>query len=69
MLLMTPKKKHPWGKRLQRLRKAVVPRLTQEALAERLDMPIATLRKWEQGQGAPPPYLRTLLEFYLKSLS
>jgi DNA-binding transcriptional regulator YiaG len=67
MMLMAPKKRHPWGKRLQGLRKAI-PDLTQEALAERLEMPVATLRKWEQGQGAPPSYIRTLLESYLKSL-
>ncbi len=64
---MTEKKRHPWGKRLRGLRKAV-PGLTQEDLSERLHLPLPTLRNWEQGRTAPPPYLRTLLEFYLNSL-
>lgn len=58
-------KRHPWGARLREARKAAG--LTQGSLSERLGIPLATLRNWEQGRTAPPHYLRTLMEEYLKN--
>ena len=36
--------------------------LTQKQFSEHFDIPIGTLRRWEQGQGKPPSYVMTLLE-------
>lgn len=35
--------------------------LTQKEFASRYGIPVSTLRKWEQGEASPPPYLLTLL--------
>lgn len=31
--------------------------MTQKAFAELFDIPLSTLRKWEQGEASPPPYV------------
>lgn len=61
MLVMSDKKRHPWGARLRRLRK-LVPGLTQAKLCDVLGLPLNTLRNWEQGRNAPPEYVRGLIE-------
>ena len=35
--------------------------LTQKAFAELFDIPVSTLRKWEQGESSPPPYVLKLI--------
>lgn len=35
--------------------------LTQKEFASNYGIPVSTLRKWEQGEASPPPYLLTLL--------
>ena len=35
--------------------------LTQAEFAQQFDIPLSTLRKWEQGEAKPAPYLLTLL--------
>lgn len=35
--------------------------LTQKAFAELFDIPVSTLRKWEQGEASPPPYVLKLI--------
>ena len=35
--------------------------LTQKAFAERFGIPVSTLRKWEQGEASPPPYVIRLI--------
>jgi DNA-binding transcriptional regulator YiaG len=65
MRVMEKKKRHPWGKKLRSLRAAKVPRLTQRCLAEALDLPLTTLRNWEQGRAAPPGYVRRLVEAFI----
>lgn len=35
--------------------------LTQAAFAKKYGIPLSTLRKWEQGESSPPPYVLTLL--------
>ena len=35
--------------------------MTQKAFAEMYDIPVSTLRKWEQGEAAPAPYIVKLL--------
>ena len=41
--------------------------LTQKAFAEMFGIPINTLRKWEQHEAAPPPYLVRLIAKSLPS--
>jgi putative transcriptional regulator len=40
--------------------------LTQEAFAERIATPVATLRDWEQGRFAPPGGVLCLLRLIIK---
>ena len=35
--------------------------MTQEAFAEMYRIPVSTLRKWEQGEASPPPYVIDLI--------
>ena len=35
--------------------------LSQKAFAEEFQIPVSTLRKWEQGESSPPPYVIRLL--------
>lgn len=35
--------------------------LTQQAFAERYGIPLSTLRKWEQGEATPAPYVTALI--------
>ena len=35
--------------------------LTQKAFADLFDIPVSTLRKWEQGEASPAPYVVNLL--------
>ncbi len=49
-----------WGDKLQALRKSKG--LIQTAAAHLLDIPVSTLRNWEQGRTLPPPYVRRLVE-------
>lgn len=37
--------------------------LSQRAFAEQFQIPVSTLRKWEQGEASPPPYLVRLLAY------
>ncbi len=41
--------------------------LTQKAFAQHFRIPLSTLRKWEQGEASPPPYVLDLLAFALPS--
>ncbi len=52
---------------MRNLRKKKEPKLTQKALAEAMELPITTLRNWEQGRVAPPAYIRKLVEAFLNS--
>lgn len=36
--------------------------LTQEAFSRKFDIPISTVRNWEQGLSVPPDYVCKLLE-------
>lgn len=36
--------------------------LSQQAFAEKYDIPVSTLRKWEQGEASPAPYVVRLLD-------
>lgn len=40
--------------------------LTQQAFAERIDTPVATLRDWEQGRFAPPGGVLCLLRLIVR---
>ena len=40
--------------------------LSQDKFAERYGIPASTLRKWEQGQRDPPPYVIRMLEKIIK---
>lgn len=66
MVLMAAKK-HAWGRRLKKLRKATG--LTQIEVAETLAIPLTTLRNWEQGRVEPPTYVRLLVERALEERS
>ena len=37
--------------------------LSQKAFAEQFQIPVSTLRKWEQGESSPPPYVIRLLAY------
>jgi DNA-binding transcriptional regulator YiaG len=56
MAVMEKKPKSKWGGRLQalRLRKG----LSQERAAAYLQVPVSTLRGWEQGRHTPSPYVQ-----------
>ena len=41
--------------------------LTQQAFAERIDTPVATLRDWEQGRFAPPGAVLCLLRLLVRN--
>ncbi|MBQ8304737.1 MAG: helix-turn-helix domain-containing protein [Blautia sp.] len=41
--------------------------LTQKAFAEQYQIPLSTLRKWEQGEASPAPYVLSLLARTLPS--
>jgi DNA-binding transcriptional regulator YiaG len=58
------KKANPWGAKLKALR--LSKRLSQAGAATYLEIPVATLRGWEQGRHAPPVYVRALVMRLLK---
>ena len=39
--------------------------LTQEAFAQRLNIPKRTLQNWELGARECPPYIKNLIDYYL----
>lgn len=41
--------------------------LTQKAFATQFDIPLSTLRKWEQGEASPAPYIVQLIARQLPS--
>lgn len=41
--------------------------LTQKEFAERFDIPLSTLRKWEQGEASPAPYVVKMIASLLPS--
>ena len=41
--------------------------MTQKAFAEMYGIPLSTLRKWEQGEASPPPYVLRLIARTLPS--
>jgi DNA-binding transcriptional regulator YiaG len=55
-------KKRPasgWGQRLKAMRESKG--LTQEEAARALEVPVSTIRNWEQGRTAPAPYVARLI--------
>ncbi len=40
--------------------------LSQQKFCEKYNIPLPTLRKWEQGNREPPGYVLELLEFKVK---
>ncbi len=53
------KKASTWGGRLKAARKARG--LSQSEAARELDIPVATIRNWEQGRTTPPAYFQRLV--------
>lgn len=49
---------------IQDIRK--ISKLSQRKFCERYNIPLSTLRQWEQGKREPPDYLVELLEFKVK---
>lgn len=43
--------------------------LTQKDFAAKYQIPLSTLRKWEQGESSPPPYVLSFLAHMLPSLN
>lgn len=67
MALMAKKRKASWGSDLKALRESFGPEFTQEKAAAYLDVPLSTLRSWEQGRYEPPPYVRKLVRRLLEN--
>lgn len=53
------KPKTAWAKKLQALRDRK--QLSQPDAAAHLDIPVSTLRGWEQGRHTPPPYVQRFI--------
>jgi DNA-binding transcriptional regulator YiaG len=60
MAVMAKKRANPWAKRLKTLRDSKG--LSQPEAARFLDIPVSTLKNWEQSRTLPPPYVRKLVE-------
>ncbi len=58
-------KKNPWGARLRKLRQSKS--LTQQEVADLIEVGVSTYRNWEQGRTAPPAYARKLVETSIKN--
>jgi DNA-binding transcriptional regulator YiaG len=56
--------KGDWGSKLAALR--LKARMSQPEAAVYLDMPVSTLRNWEQGRNLPHEYIRREVERQLK---
>lgn len=49
------------GKRIKKLREEL--NMTQKQFSDWLNIPLQTLRQWEQGKRTPPNYVYKLIEF------
>ena len=60
MLHMRDKRTTSWKRYLKALRERL--KLTQEEAAEKLEVPVATWRNWEQGRNEPNTGMARLIE-------